>query len=98
SELAVDLSPFAAVDAAYPTEVARCYEGLRRRLAVLIECEKELAPYVYKRLRARLKVDGTRCLYLDGRAAADLPPPPQGAGLVATMIHQIREIVRGAVG
>ncbi|MBA3538953.1 MAG: ATP-binding protein, partial [Deltaproteobacteria bacterium] len=98
SELPVDLSPFAAVDAAYPTEIARCYEALRRRLAVLIECEKELAPYVYKSLRDRLKVDGTRCLYLDGRAAADLPPPPQGAGLVQTMIHQIREIVRGAVG
>src|SRR4029077_9548871 len=28
----------------------------------------------------------------------ELPPPPQGAGLVASMIHQIREIVRGAVG
>ncbi len=98
SELPVELSAFAAVDAAYPTEVAKCYEALRRRLPVLIECEKELAPYVYKSLRDRLRNDGTRCLYLDGRAAADLPPPPQGAGLVATMIHQIREIVRGAVG
>ncbi|MCX5741671.1 MAG: AAA family ATPase [Proteobacteria bacterium] len=98
SELPVELSTFAAVDAAYPVEIAKCYEALKRRLPVLIECEKELSPYVYKSLRDRLKADGTRCLYLDGRAAADLPPPPQGAGLVATMIHQIREIVRGAVG
>ena len=96
--LPAELSVFAAVDAAYPQELAGCYDALRRRLPVLIECEKELAPYVYRSIRERLKADGTRCVYLDGRAAGDLPPPPPGAGLVASMIHQIREIVRGAVG
>ena len=98
SELPTELSPFQAVDAAYPIELTRCYDALRRRLPVLIECEKELAPYVYRSIRDRLKGDGTRCLYLDGRASADLPPPPQGASLVGAMIHQIREVVRGAVG
>ena len=96
--LPAELSAFAAVDAAYPAELTRCYEALRRRLAVLIECEKELAPYVYRSIRDRLKADNTRCLYLDGRASADLPPPPPGASLVMSMIHQIREVVRGAVG
>ena len=98
AELPSELSVFGAVDAAYPDELARCYEALRRRLPVLIECEKELSPYLYRSLRERLKGDGARCLYLDGRAANDLPPPPPGAGLVAAMIHQIREIVRGAIG
>jgi len=98
AELPTELSVFGAVDAAYPQELARGYEALRRRLPVLIECEKELSPYLYRSLRERLKVDGTRCLYLDGRSAADLPPPPPGAGGIAAMIHQIREIVRGAVG
>ena len=98
SELPAELSAFGAVDAAYPTELAGCYDALRRRLPVLIECEKELAPYLYRSIRERLKVDGTRCLYLDGRASQDLPPPPPGVGIVAAMIHQIREIVRGAVG
>jgi cell division protease FtsH len=98
TELPAELSAFGAVDAAYPLELARCAGALRRRLPVLIECEKELAPYVYRSLRDRLKAEGTRCLYLDGRGANDLPPPPPGAGLVAAMIHQIREIVRGAVG
>jgi cell division protease FtsH len=98
SALPAELSAFAAVDAAYPAELTRCYDALRRRLAVLIECEKELAPYVYRSLRDRLKGENTRCLYLDGRASADLPPPPQGVGLVMAMIHQIREVVRGAVG
>ncbi len=98
AELPAELSPFGAVDAAYPAELTRCYEALRRRLPVLVECEKELAPYLYRSLRDRLKAEGARCLYLDGRASADLPPPPPGAGLVSAMIHQIREVVRGAVG
>src|SRR5512141_136069 len=93
SELPAELTAFGAVDAAYPTELAGCYDALRRRLPVLIECEKELAPYLYRSIRDRLKTDGTRCLYLDGRASQDLPPPPPGAGIVAAMIHQIREIV-----
>jgi cell division protease FtsH len=98
TELPSELSLFAAVDAAYPTELARCVDALRRRLPVLVECEKELAPYIYKSLRDRLKADGVRCLYLDGRGSNDLPPPPPGAGLVAAMLFQIREVVRGAVG
>jgi len=98
TELPAELSAFGAVDAAYPTELARCCDALRRRLAVLVECEKELAPYIYKSLRDRLKADNVRCLYLDGRAANDLPPPPPGVGLVMAMLHQIREVVRGAVG
>lgn len=98
TELAAELSPFGAVDAAYPAEITRTYEALRRRLPVLIECEKELAPFLYRSIRERLKVDGARCLYLDGRAAQDLPPPPPGSNLVGAMIHQIREVVRGAVG
>ena len=98
TELPSELSAFQAVDAAYPQELTRCYDALRRRLAVLIEAEKELAPYIYRSLRDRLKADGTRCLYLDGRASSDLPPPPPGASLVGAMIHQIREVVRGAVG
>src|SRR5262249_9703243 len=72
TELPAELSAFGAVDAAYPQELAGCYDALRRRLPVLIECEKELAPYVYRSIRDRLKADGTRCLYLDGRGSNDL--------------------------
>lgn len=100
SSLPEELTPFQAVDAAYPVELSRCYESLRSRLPVLIECEKELSPYVYRSIRDRLKADAQniRCLYLDGRPGNDLPPPPPGTGLIGSMIHQIREIVRGAAG
>jgi cell division protease FtsH len=98
TELPEELSVFQAVDAAYPDEIAGSFTALRRKLSVLIECEKEVAPYIYRAIRDRLKADGTKCLYLDGRNQQDIPPPPPGAGLVMAMIHQIREVVRGAVG
>ena len=97
SDLPEEVDPFQAVATAYPGELARCYESLVAKLPVLIECEKELAPYIYRALRDRLShaVDRITCMYLDGRPAADLPPPPPGVGLIAAMIHQIREVVRG---
>ena len=61
-----------------------------------MECDKDLAPYLYVNLRARLRHANLRCLYLDGR----VPPEqqtPMDAGLIGTMIQQLRDAVRGAV-
>jgi ATP-dependent Zn protease len=98
ADLPLEITPFKAVDAAYPAELTGAFNALRRKLPVLIECEKEITPYIYRSIRDRLKNDGTRCLYLDGRHQQDIPDPPPGTGLVMAMIHQIREVVRGAVG
>ena len=73
-ELPVELSPFAAVEAAYPTELGRVCEALQRGLPVMVEADKELTPFFYKCLRDRLKREGKQFLYLDGRAAQDPPP------------------------
>src|SRR5262245_47098815 len=100
-DLPVDLTPDQAVDAAYSTELATVASDLTRGLPVLIECEKDLAPFVFVQLRNRLKQSGLKCLYLDGRpreperpAGATTPPTP---GLIATMLAQLREAVRGPV-
>lgn len=98
SSLPTELDAFQSVNIAYPTELERCCDALRRKLPTLIECEKEMVPYVYRSLRDRLRTSEIRCLYLDGRAGTDLPAPPPGSNLIMTMIHQIREIVRGAIG
>ena len=71
-ELPKDLSAFAAVEAAYPQELARITESLRRGLPVLVEAEKELTPYLYKCVRDRLKPEGKQFLYLDGRPVQGL--------------------------
>ncbi|MGV3623721.1 MAG: AAA family ATPase [Archangium sp.] len=92
-----ELTPFQAVEAAYPTELARITDSLRRGLPVLVEAEKELTPYLYKCIRDRLKPEGKQFLYLDGRPLADMPAPQPGMGLVATILFYLREAVRGAV-
>jgi ATP-dependent Zn protease len=97
AELPVELTAMQAVEAAYPAELQRSFEALQRGLPVLVECDKELGPYFYARLRTRLTTAGYTCLYLDGRQVEGLPPPPDGMGLISAIIFQLREAVRGAV-
>ncbi|NMO17222.1 AAA family ATPase [Pyxidicoccus fallax] len=95
--LPVELSPFAAVEAAYPAELGRVCEALLRGLPVMIEADKELTPFFYKCLRDRLKKDGKQFLYLDGRPAQEPPPGMPPPSMMATLIGQLRDAVRGAV-
>ncbi|MBL9025604.1 MAG: AAA family ATPase [Myxococcales bacterium] len=95
--LPVELTPFDAVTLAYPTEIATMADQLSRGLPVLVECDKELTPYLFKAVRDRLKRDGRQTVYLDGRPPADWEGPPPPGGIVGMMIHQVREAVRGAV-
>lgn len=92
-DLPLELSPFQAVEAAYPDALVSVHRALKRQLPVLIECDKELIPYLYKALRDRLKRDGMKALYLDGRPG----PDSQVAGIVPNLLMQIRDAVRGAV-
>lgn len=96
SELPLQLTTEQAVEAAYAGALADIAGDLVRGLPVLVECDKDLAPFVFVNLRNRLKQNNLRCLYLDGR-------PREGqtqevtCGLVAMMIAQLRDAVRGAV-
>jgi cell division protease FtsH len=97
TELPTDLAVGAAVEAAYPQELARVEEALVSRLPAMVECDKELVPYFYAALRNRLKKRDLSCAYLDGRPAPDTPPE-QIQGVIGTMISQLRDAVRGPVG
>lgn len=100
SELPLELGASAAVEAAYPTELARVEQALVSRLPAMVECDKELVPYFYAALRNRLKKHDLLCAYLDGRPAPPPPdaPPQMPQGVIATMIGQLRDAVRGPVG
>lgn len=105
SGLPQDLELPQAVEAAYAAEMAEVAGRLQRGLPVLIECDKELSPFLYMNLRGRLRAMNLQCLYLDGRPRQqDQQPPAQAqqpgmmpAGIVSTMINQLRDAVRGAV-
>lgn len=100
-ELPKQLSIEQAVAAAYSRELAETEDKLRRGLPVLIECDKEVTPYLYMHLRDRLKQAKLQCLYLDGRprgtdtsgANASLVP----LTLTDSMIQQLREAVRSVI-
>src|SRR6516162_4780857 len=98
SELPQELSAEAAVEAAYAAELAEVAGKLQRGLPALVECDKDLAPYLFANVRNRLRAVNLRCLYLDGRPRQD--EQQQAAmpmGLMGTMIAQLREAVRGPV-
>lgn len=95
-DLPVALTTEQAVEAAYSSELADVASKLIRGLPVLIECDKELAPYLFMNIRNRLRDAKLQCIYLDGRQRE----PQQGAlpmGLIGTMIAQLRDAVRGAI-
>src|SRR5262245_33275277 len=94
-DLPRDLSIEQAVEAAYCNELAEVASKLQRGLPALLECDKELVPFLYVNLRGRLKSAGLRSVYLDGRPRQDEPAPLQPVGLMGTMIAQLREAVRG---
>lgn len=98
-DLPASLTAQQAAEAAYPHELADVAGHLVRGLPSLIECDKELAPHLFVALRSRLKEQGLRCIYLDGRPREGENQQAAGMaqGLMGTMIAQLREAVRGAV-
>jgi cell division protease FtsH len=99
NQLPQELTAEEAVEAAYTTEMAEVASKLQRGLPTLIECDKDLGPYLYLNLRNRLRnvTPPLRCLYLDGRPRQEEQQGPMPMGMIGTMISQLREAVRGAV-
>jgi cell division protease FtsH len=95
-ELPRELTREQAVEAAYAAELAETASRLQRGLPVLVECDKDLAPFLYLNLRSRLKQAGLQSLYLDGRPRQQ-DPNALNCGFLGTLITQLRDAVRGAV-
>lgn len=98
-DLPADLTPPQSVEAAYARELAEVASKLQRGLPCLVECDKDLAPFLFMNLRTRLRQQNLACVYLDGRPREG-DQQQQGMvpmGLMGTMISQLRDAVRGAV-
>src|SRR5215208_4110990 len=83
-DLPTELTPEGAVEAAYARELAEVASKLNRGLPTLLECDKDLAPFVFINLRARLKEAGMVCKYLDGRPREKEAQGPVPVGLMGT--------------
>jgi ATP-dependent Zn protease len=95
SELPQELTAEQVVEAAYSAELAEVASKLQRSLPVLIEADKDLAPWLYLNIRNRLRAVNIQCLYLDGRPRQEEQQGPMPMGMMGTMIAQLREAVRG---
>jgi cell division protease FtsH len=95
-DLPIDLTAEQAVEAAYADVLAEVASKLHRGLPVLVEADKDLAPFLYMNVRARLKAFGLQSLYLDGRPRAQ-DAAALNLGFVGSMLAALRDAVRGAV-
>ncbi len=88
-----------AVEAAYREDLDWIEEKLRARLSVLIECDKQLANYIYKALRKRFKSSGGPSLrLLSGAPQASDPDSPmqQQSTLTQRLLGELRDSIYSA--
>src|SRR5262245_64059072 len=94
-ELPAELTPEQSVEQAYAREMAEVASKLNRGLPSLIECDKDLAPFVFLNLRSRLREVGMVCRYLDGRPRENDQKDPVPVGVMGRMIKLYCAAVRG---
>jgi len=97
SELPEELTTDDSVELAYAAQLAEIASDLIRGLPVLVECDKDLAPFLFIDIRRRMRQADVRCVYLDGRPREGETPPGMPMDFVGTIIQQLRSAVRGAV-
>ncbi|MDB4614093.1 AAA family ATPase [bacterium] len=97
SDLPQELNTSQAVEYAYASTLSATASDLLRGLPVLIECDKDVVPFLFINLRNRLKAQNMRCVLLDGRPQEPQEDGMPCAGIITTMINQLRDAVRGAV-
>lgn len=94
-QLPTSLSTEEAVDAAYAPELAEIAADLARGLPVLVNCDKEVAPFIYMNLRDRLRSLGLPCVYMDGRQEES---GELSGAMAQSMLRGVRQAVRSATG
>jgi cell division protease FtsH len=93
NDLPQELTAAQAVEAAYSNELAEIASKVLRGLPALIECDKDLTPFLIQNIRDRLRAVNRRCQYIDGRQQEEAGAIPMG--MMGTMIAQLRNAVRG---
>jgi cell division protease FtsH len=84
-ELPAQLTPGELANIAYPEDVASIGRGLIRRLSCLVECPKEVAPFLAHAIRTWLNPHGLKCTVIDARSETGERAPLISTGLVGNM-------------
>jgi cell division protease FtsH len=84
-DLPAQINPGELANTAYPEEVAAIGRGLIRKLSCLVECPKEVAPFLAHAIRTWVQPHGLKCTVIDSRADSGERTPLVSTGLVGNM-------------
>ncbi len=84
-DLPVQIAPGDLASAAYPDQIADIGRGLIRRLSCLVECPKEVAPFLAHAVRVWLQPHGLKVIIIDARSETGERAPLVSTGLVGNM-------------
>lgn len=96
-ELPAQIDPGTLATLAYPDPVAGIGRGLLRRLSCLVECPKEVAPYLAHAVRTWVQPHNLKCAIIDARAETGERAPLASTGLVCGMRMAAARVIGGAV-
>lgn len=92
--LPLEIDEKTALETAYNRDLYWISKKLQSKASVLIECEKQLIPFVFMVLRKQMKDFGIQLEYLDGRkipgADSDNPAPSILRAMLAQVTHWVR--------
>lgn len=90
--LPTEIDEKAALEAAYNRDLYWVSKKLQSKASVLIECEKQLIPFVFIALRKQMRDLGIKLEYLDGREVpgSDESPSSVLRGMLAQITHWVR--------
>ncbi len=94
-ELPEAIPPGELASLAYPAELAEIGAAVIRRLSCLIECPKEVVPFVVQAIRSHLRSHELRCTLIDGRGPTNDRVPLLSSGLLGNMRQGLLDAVRG---
>ena len=95
-QLPLELNERSALEVAYGRDLYWIGKKLQTQASVLIECEKQLIPYVFMTLRAQMRDAGIQLEYLDGRKIPGSDGENPAPSILRAMLAQVTHWVRNA--
>ena len=95
-QLPLELNERSALEVAYGRDLYWIGKKLQTQASVLIECEKQLIPFVFMTLRGQMRDAGIQLEYLDGRKIPGSDGENPAPSILRAMLAQVTHWVRNA--
>ncbi|MCE9561235.1 MAG: AAA family ATPase [Planctomycetes bacterium] len=96
-DLPAQIDPATLATTAYPDPIADVGRGLIRKLSCLVECPKEVSPFLAHAIRTWISPHGLKGTIIDARAETGERTPLSSTGLVGNMRMAVAKVASGPV-